>query len=69
MNVYSATSQRRAVTQPTRPRGQGLPAVDLHTDTLSGLGLGLPGSVLAAALTVTVLWPKDAKSPTSVTTA
>jgi hypothetical protein len=30
-----------------------------YTDTLGDLGLGLCGSVVAAALTVTVLWPKD----------
>ncbi len=29
-----------------------------YTDTLGDLALGLSGSVLAAALTVTVLWPK-----------
>jgi hypothetical protein len=30
-----------------------------YTDTLGDLALGLSGSVLAAALTVTVLWPRE----------
>ena len=31
-----------------------------YTDTLGDLALGLTGSVVAAALTVTVLWPRPA---------
>lgn len=40
-----------------------------YTDTLGDLALGLSGSALAAALTVTVLWPKETKSHTIVPTA
>ena len=32
-----------------------------YTDTLGDLALGLSGSVLAALLTVTVLWPRTRK--------
>jgi len=40
-----------------------------YTDTLGDLALGLTGSVLAAALTVTMLWPKESRSHTSVPSA
>jgi hypothetical protein len=36
-----------------------------YTDTLGDLALGLAGSTLAAALTVTVLWPARVRPPAS----
>jgi hypothetical protein len=36
-----------------------------YTDTLGNLALGLAGSTLAAALTVTALWPARVRPPAS----